>query len=258
MNRNSIDDNDERNERKEIDIIDNKIDGKTDKAVPWTPRDVLIALFWFLAIITAGSLLVRKALGTFMPEGAPVITLLIGYLVSLLLLKHYTIGRGAKWTDLGIKPFEYLHGTGLVVGAFIITKVITAVYAVIMKLIGLEQSPDIFEKLPNLFGRSIGGFLLAIFVVAVVAPIVEELFFRGFVYASFRQSHGVTTAAIVSSLMFALFHQDPYTYIPIAIIGLALVYLYETTGSLWPSIMLHSLNNLLSVVVLYYYRVPMK
>jgi membrane protease YdiL (CAAX protease family) len=84
------------------------------------------------------------------------------------------------------------------------------------------------------------------------------LFFRGFVYASFRQSHGVTTAAIVSSLMFALFHQDPYTYIPIAIIGLALVYLYETTGSLWPSIMLHSLNNLLSVVVLYYYRVPMK
>jgi membrane protease YdiL (CAAX protease family) len=257
MNVNPVDESD--NNREDIDSEAPATGwSKSSINVPWTPRDAIVVLIWFLIIMTFGALLVRKALSSFMPEGAPLITLFVSYLVSLLLLKYFTVDRGAQWSDLGIKPFNFWYGLGLAISAFFVTRVFIFVYVFIAQKLGLQQSKDVLERLPDLFGKGFGGFLLAVLVVAIIAPIVEELFFRGFVYASFRQRWGVATAAILSSVLFALFHQDPFTYIPIVIIGIALALLYENTGSIWPSVMLHSLNNLISIVVLYYLRVPIK
>jgi membrane protease YdiL (CAAX protease family) len=254
MNVNPADENDNSKEGNGVEVLAVE-PSKSSIRVPWTPRDAIVVLIWFLIIITFGALLIRKVLSSFMPEGAPLITMFVSYLISLLLLKHFTVDRGAQWSDLGIKPFNFLYGLGLAIGAFLVTRVFIFIYAIIAQALGLHQSKDVLEKLPDLFGKGFGGFLLAVLVVAIIAPIVEELFFRGFVYASFRQSWGVATAAILSSVLFALFHQDPFTYIPIMVIGIALALLYENTGSIWPSVMLHSLNNLISVVMLYYLRV---
>ena len=83
--------------------------------------------------------------------------------------------------------------------------------------------------------------------VAIVGPLIEEVFFRGFAYKAFRTRFGVRSAMIVTALLFAFLHMNLVSFLPIFILGLCLAYLYETTGSLVPSMTLHMIHNLVMV-----------
>jgi len=85
-----------------------------------------------------------------------------------------------------------------------------------------------------------------IVLVTVIAPLGEELFFRGFFFGSLRNWHGPVLAAILTGAVFGLIHAGsaPIGYlVPLAIFGAGLCMLYELTGSLYPAIALHALNN---------------
>jgi membrane protease YdiL (CAAX protease family) len=90
---------------------------------------------------------------------------------------------------------------------------------------------------------------LAIFAV-VVAPIVEELFFRGFVFNAMRSKLPVGWAAVVTGTMFGVVHAfgSPVGFlVPLALLGTVLCLVYWKTGSLLPCIALHSLNNCIAL-----------
>jgi hypothetical protein len=70
-------------------------------------------------------------------------------------------------------------------------------------------------------------------------------------YTWLRGRWGPAVATIVSSLVFGLFHVQPFWILFAAFIGVALALIYEFSGSLWPAIALHMINNLISVVGLY-------
>ena len=76
----------------------------------------------------------------------------------------------------------------------------------------------------------------------VLAPIVEELLFRGFLYHGIRRKAGVKAALIVTSAVFALIH-PPQVMAPIFVVGLSLGYLYERTGTLIAPIAFHAVFN---------------
>jgi CAAX protease family protein len=87
-------------------------------------------------------------------------------------------------------------------------------------------------------------------VAIVLAPIVEETFFRGFLYGGLRRSWPVPTAATVAASLFGLTHwsfglgSTPLIVVPaLAIFGLAACLLYERTGSLYPGMALHAYTN---------------
>jgi membrane protease YdiL (CAAX protease family) len=85
----------------------------------------------------------------------------------------------------------------------------------------------------------------AALLVCVIAPMAEEIFFRGFLYGALRK-RGVPIAALVSGLAFGLAHvaSSPIGFIvPLAFLGILLCLVYERTGSLYPCIGLHCLNN---------------
>ena len=84
---------------------------------------------------------------------------------------------------------------------------------------------------------------LFLFVVGLAAPFLEEIIFRGFLFATMRNNFGPWRATVYSSLLFAALHQSLIAFFPIFFLAIALAYLYERTGSLWPSIMLHITNN---------------
>ncbi len=92
-----------------------------------------------------------------------------------------------------------------------------------------------------------GLLLLALLVTAVAAPICEEVFFRGMVYRFLRARAPLWAAAPLSALLFALAHVSPVStpaVLPVFLfMGIALALIYEWTGSLANSILLHSLNN---------------
>jgi membrane protease YdiL (CAAX protease family) len=81
-----------------------------------------------------------------------------------------------------------------------------------------------------------------IFVIAVLGPPVEELFFRGILY-NFYKKKGILPALILSSLLFSLIHFSLYRVIIIFILGAFLALLYEITQCFWIPVLVHSSAN---------------
>ena len=86
-----------------------------------------------------------------------------------------------------------------------------------------------------------------------VAPICEELFFRGFVFMGFLRGMPLYLAVILSALLFAIAHGDAASFPVLFIIGLLLALLRWQTKSLWPGIFLHCLNNSLGAIEIILY-----
>lgn len=92
--------------------------------------------------------------------------------------------------------------------------------------------------------------LLVIGGAAVVAPIAEEMIFRGFFQGQLEAGYGDATRAVVySSMLFMVLHFNPWWALQIYLLGMVLGYLTWRTGSIWPAVVLHALNNLLAVLL---------
>jgi uncharacterized protein len=82
-----------------------------------------------------------------------------------------------------------------------------------------------------------------------VAPVAEEFFFRGFFYRALRSRYTVLVAALIDGLLFGVIHWDFSSaealliVPPLAALGFIFCLVYEKTGSIYPTIALHALNN---------------
>ncbi len=93
-------------------------------------------------------------------------------------------------------------------------------------------------------GTSIGSLFLNLFVVAFLAAFSEELFFRGLLQKialqCFKNKH---VAVWFGAIIFSAFHMQFYGFLPRMLMGAYLGYLFVWSGSLWPGIVAHFLNN---------------
>jgi membrane protease YdiL (CAAX protease family) len=87
-----------------------------------------------------------------------------------------------------------------------------------------------------------GGLGMAI-VIVVVAPLTEELLFRGLILRGLLQRYGTVPAVLLSAFLFALVHVNPYQFASAITMGVFLAWLFVRTRSLWPSIIAHALFN---------------
>ena len=93
-------------------------------------------------------------------------------------------------------------------------------------------------------------FLLLLLLVGVVPGVCEEILFRGFVQSGLRRSfESGRWAVVVSALVFAGFHLNPWRFDVLLIVGLFLGFLVQRTGTLVPSMVAHALFNMLSVAL---------
>jgi membrane protease YdiL (CAAX protease family) len=104
------------------------------------------------------------------------------------------------------------------------------------------------EKLLEQLGANEGTslLLLSAALTCVVAPICEEFLFRGFIFTALRNWKGTWPAAIITGLLFGAVHVGSapvVDLVPLAALGFGLCLLYRITGSLYPCIAAHSLNN---------------
>lgn len=99
-----------------------------------------------------------------------------------------------------------------------------------------------------LFGEATPDIILAIIVLIIVAPIVEETLFRGFILQSFLSKFGPKTASTVSAVIFALMHFEFQSMGKIFVLGLILNWLFMRTKSVWPCIGFHVLNNAVALL----------
>ncbi|MEE8360260.1 MAG: type II CAAX endopeptidase family protein [Candidatus Omnitrophota bacterium] len=123
------------------------------------------------------------------------------------------------------------------------------VAALILDLLNHAPQPqpvfDLFleeEKMPVLVCLSI--------LVAIIGPILEEIFFRGFLYTAIKRETGIKWAILISAFIFAFLHAHLAGFFPIMILGIFLAYMYEKTGSLIASMTVHITHNLIMVFLM--------
>jgi membrane protease YdiL (CAAX protease family) len=92
------------------------------------------------------------------------------------------------------------------------------------------------------------GWTMIVLLICVQPALIEELAFRGLIFAGMEQVLGGREAVLVSSLMFMVIHLSVPSFPHLLVIGLAIGLLRWWTGSLYPGMLLHFLHNLLVVL----------
>lgn len=94
--------------------------------------------------------------------------------------------------------------------------------------------------------------IMCLLIMGVVAPVGEELLFRGIIMRfAYRATHRVLASAIVSGIFFAIFHGQVYAFIPIMLAGMLLSYIYYYNGSIWVNMITHCIYNSVQVFIIY-------
>ncbi len=143
----------------------------------------------------------------------------------------------ADWSHLGLAGFRP-GALGLGLGLMVLVFGFNILYSGILAMYGLRMQLDlerVFEQTASPWALLFGGM--------VIAPFVEEIFFRGFVFGGLKKGYSWKTALVASSALFALIHLRPLAMPPIFLLGLVFAYLYHRSGSIFPAIILHTLVN---------------
>ena len=215
------------------------------KRVPWGLREVGLGIgclgVWMA--VAFGAALVVRAL-----EWRSVFAPLLAALEVLLLAPVWWLAvrrYGARLGDLGLTRFR-LRDLGLGVVLLVPALWLSGLYQTWLAGQGLEMQPGLEQAL-----QQAPWPVVLITTAVVLAPLVEEIFFRGFLYAGFRTRLPWGVSAVLSAGLFALLHLQPLAAPVLFLLGLLFAYLYHRSGSIWPAIVLHLLVNTVGVLGVY-------
>jgi membrane protease YdiL (CAAX protease family) len=90
-------------------------------------------------------------------------------------------------------------------------------------------------------------------LVVVIAPVTEELIFRGLLYGVVRRYGGRMAAIFTTSLLFAAIHANPAVLLPLFVLAVGLALACELTGSLWTPIAMHMAFNAISFALIVFF-----
>lgn len=124
-------------------------------------------------------------------------------------------------------------------------------YLLIPMTLFLNSLTMLFSK--NYLNTSVQGmmeypYIVQIILVAVIPPLVEEFVFRGMFYGTYRKC-GILKAALVSGVVFGIFHMNINQFAYAFVVGIVLAYMVEATGSIWASVCAHFAVNTYSITV---------
>jgi uncharacterized protein len=210
-----------------------------ENTVPWTVSDTWIGLLLTIIII-AGLIMISH----FYSETTLYQTVgLLGSELALLLpvLIIMTL-RKASWGSFGLRKFNK-NFLGMGCGLLLATYIIVIANNVVFYVLHISTQGDQISQLLLKLKYPYWLVLIGIFV----APLVEEIFFRGFLFAGIRQQVGWKKAALISSIAFSIAHLNLAAAIPTFALGFTFAYLYQQAKSIWPGIVMHFLVNAASL-----------
>ncbi|KGR86979.1 CPBP family intramembrane glutamic endopeptidase [Lysinibacillus odysseyi] len=176
---------------------------------------------------------------------------LMGLTIAItLLLGIYFIALRPKrlsWCEVGIKRFLMkdwkiivLYSAVLLIGSVIIV--------VLTSFIGNSWENSKTESLQqNVTFLTVS---IAFVSAAVISPIYEEIFYRGFLYRWLRTRMGLIGGVLISAAIFTIVHIPTYNVMPVNFFsGIIFAMAYERTNSIWPSVMIHGITNGIMVLL---------
>jgi len=171
----------------------------------------------------------------------------VANVVSVALILAAVLGfYREKLASLGFTskkvPKALLYGVLGFVVAFVVT---TAVGYPIQQRFGTDPTQEALSQATE----APGLFPLVIVSGVIIAPISEEIVFRGYLYKAFRDHFKPSHAIVLSAVIFSVLHLELLATVQLFIVGILLAYVYEKTGNLMAPITLHVLNNAVAFLV---------
>ncbi len=225
----------------------------------WSWWDLVLVLVMLLALIPAAGFLKNyimqaisflKVTGNTPQSLALFLGTFIQAAVIMLAVSLITRHRQGTLKDLGLIGDNLKHNLFLGVGGGALLAVVLWIMGIIVIWIFGPPPPQDIEVL--LTGLKTGRDLLLPFLaVGVLAPLSEEMYFRGMVFPVVRARFGPAAGMLLSGLFFGVLHMDIYRVLPISAMGFVLAYFYERTGSLVTPIIAHSVWNSVMLLIMY-------
>jgi uncharacterized protein len=210
---------------------------------PWTaPAALLLGVFGALmvgsVVLVAASLITGHTHGN---SGAKIIATALGDVAF--------VGAAVFFAQLGAPPTPAQFGLRptrvgpAVFWALVAYAAFFAFAAGWLAALGITSKDHSLDDIDNTTAALVATAVL----VTMIAPVAEELLFRGYIFTALRGWVGVWGAAAIDGVLFGAIHLDPDRpvgfLVPLAVLGFVLCLLYWRTGSLLPCIAVHSLNN---------------
>ncbi len=208
---------------------------------------VLVLVTLMTAPFGADAMALFEGVGDLSPLGA--VVLLVSTQVALLAVAWLFVYRPKALAALPSFPGRdpqraALLGVGWGLAAWLATTVVLNIVAWLLEQIGQAPEPQAAEQAIALLDP-----WLVVAAVVILAPIAEELFFRGVVYNAWLREGGRRWAFFGSSALFAVIHLSLVAFVPIFLLGLALAWVYERTGTLLAPIAMHMTVNAITVTL---------
>lgn len=176
----------------------------------------------------------------------------------LVVYLRLILPRAVTWQELGLRPLplERVMRVGLATG--IGGLVLTITISLLLSQVGLR--PNQFEQFEFVRNADWIGLTVVLVLAAVTGPFAEELFFRGFLFGLYRRRQPLWLAYLIAGVVFAGPHVMPNRMNPSQMAGLAtgifvlgtlLAWTYQRTGSLYPGVLAHAVNNATGLLALY-------
>jgi len=172
------------------------------------------------------------------------------FFAGLAVMIMFRRSRPVQWLGLAWKqwPWVFLIAPATVVATWaVFAGLFSAGYMDLMESLGVEKVQDTVAILQQ--EKDLRILILMAFTAAIVAPVCEEVVFRGYIYPVAKKFSGPWVAGFCSALVFSAAHGSMSALLPLFILGMVLVALYEFTGSIWAPIAVHFLFNSATVVV---------
>lgn len=163
--------------------------------------------------------------------------------VYVIALRPYNL----SWRAVGFNSFQTSYWKSIITWTVFLIGT-SLIIVILMELLGGTSENTKTQSLQSNMG--ILSFLIAFVSAAIISPIYEEIFYRGFLYRWFRVKLGVPAGILLSSSVFMLVHIPTYNTLPVNFLtGVIFSWTYEKTGSIYPGMIIHGVFNGIAVVL---------
>mgnify|MGYP003372296539 CR=1 FL=1 len=162
---------------------------------------------------------------------------------ALFCYKKDSIRRAAGGLVQGKIPVKWQEGVWLLFIGAGVSHMMNLVMAVLQLFLQDTTYQENMGRITE--GKS---FFTLVLVMGIIGPLAEELIFRWLLYLRLRDHLGLWISAGISGLLFGIYHGNLFQGIYATILGMGFAWIFECTGNLWSSVLLHIGANVWSLV----------
>jgi membrane protease YdiL (CAAX protease family) len=228
------------------------------RRIDWTGTDLVLGVVWFIALFVVIPLPIAGVTLLFLDRNSPGFAAAsfiigagseIGIVAAAAML---TFGKyGGGWGRLGFVAPGW-SAAGWALAAFAGAMALSIAYGVMVENIGALDflKSDCAQQIPRVVREHRWVLAVASFMVIVVAPPCEEIFFRGFLFTGMAKRWGLAAGILVSALVFAGAHLDYRSFVPILGVGACFAFAYSRSRNILSTMAAHVAFNSISIAAI--------